>query len=121
MPPTPRPADLVVSSIQGPQSLTLAGGTAIGTYSIQITNAGDSATGAQFASTLTLLPGATESELGVIGNLGAGESILLNRQVTFTEAGQITLQVEVDSGSDINEISEVNNTSSLVITIQAGA
>ncbi|MEL6270448.1 MAG: Ig-like domain-containing protein [Chloroflexota bacterium] len=119
VPPTPRPADLVVSSIQGPESLTLSGGIVTGTYSIQVTNAGDSPTGAQFASTLTLLPGGTESELGVIGNLGTGESILLNRQVTFTEAGQVTLQVEVDSGGDINEISEVNNTSSLVITIQA--
>ncbi len=118
--PTPLPPDLVVSDITGLDELTLQGGSVTATYSVLITNTGGTPTGGQFMNTLTILPGNTQIELGVIGTLNPGESIVLNRDVTFTAAGDFTLQAQTDSGNFIAELSEVNNVGIKVVTVSAG-
>lgn len=114
---TPRPADLVVSSITGPRELTLADGEAVGSYTFQITNAGDSPVNGQFTNAVTIFPGGEAQELGIVGNLGAGESIVINRDLMFAGAGEYTLQATADSGDDIDEISNVNNTATIVVIV----
>jgi hypothetical protein len=108
-----------VSDIAGPGTLVLTDGTATGSYTFQITNAGDTATGGQFANTVTILPGGSTFELGVIGNLEAGESIVLNRDLTFESVGEFTVQATADSGNDVDEITNVNNTATKVIVVSA--
>lgn len=114
---TPDPADLIISNITGATDLTLTNGTVATNYAVQITNTGDSPTGGQFENIITILPSNTRLSLGVIGNLNPGESIVLNRQVTFDSAGEFTLQARTDSENDIDEITTVNNIGSLVITV----
>ncbi len=114
---TPRPADLVVSDISGPTELTLSGGTVTATYTVQVSNVGDSPTNRQFENTIVILPGDTVVELGVIGNLNPNESIILNQQVTFDASGQFTLQATADSSDEVAEISNINNMTSLVVTV----
>ena len=110
---TPGKADLVISSIAGPTSTTVAASPV--TYSITITNTGSGPSGT-FSSTIKL-PNGTDANLGVVANLNAGESISLNMDITFTAATSYTLIANVDSASQVNEISEVNNTATLLVTV----
>ncbi|MBC7813246.1 MAG: SH3 domain-containing protein [Burkholderiales bacterium] len=106
---TPGPADLVISSIEGEETLSLDGETEIvSQYSIVVTNTGAGSTG-QFANMMLLQPDNTELDLGVVGNLAPGENILLTIEVTFTAVGSYTLQARTDSDSQVAEQSEVNN------------
>lgn len=104
---TPGRPDLVVTSISGSQTVTLPSQPV--TYSVVITNTGSGASGA-FANEVTL-PDGTTTDLGVVANLAAGESITLNFSFDFSAlaAGSYQIQVEADSDSQVAEISEVNN------------
>ena len=110
---TPGKADLVISSIAGPTSTTVAASPV--TYSITITNTGSGPSG-NFSSTVKL-PNGSDANLGVVSNLNAGESISLNIDIPFTAATSYTLIAVVDSASQVNEISEVNNTATLLVTV----
>ncbi len=110
---TPGKADLVISSIAGPTSTTVAASPV--TYSITITNTGSGPSGS-FSNKIKL-PSGTDADLGVVSNLNAGESISLNIDITYTAATSYTLIATVDSNSQVNEISEVNNTATLLITV----
>jgi hypothetical protein len=116
---TPRPADLVVSNVSGPHEIALDGAASVSaTYAFQITNTGDAGTVTQFENIVTIYPGGEIVELGVSASLGAGESIVLQRELTFTAEGEFTLQAAADSGEGIDEISEVNNVGTYVVFIQ---
>ncbi|MBI1278161.1 MAG: SH3 domain-containing protein [Anaerolineaceae bacterium] len=110
---TPGKADLVISSIAGPTSTTVAASPV--TYSITITNTGSGPSGS-FSNTVKL-PNGSDANLGVVSNLNAGESISLNIDIPFTAATSYTLIATVDSASQINEVSEVNNTATLLVTV----
>lgn len=110
---TPGKADLVISSIAGPTSTTVAASPV--TYSVTITNTGSGPSGS-FANKVKL-PNGTDADLGVVSNLNAGESISLNIEITFTAATSYTLIATVDTSGQVNEISEVNNTATLLVTV----
>jgi hypothetical protein len=116
-PPTATPglADLVVTGISGLNTLNLGGQASVtSTYAVQITNTGGRPTG-QFNNTITL--GSTEIALGVVANLDAGQSIVLNIDLSFTAAGPYTLVVSADSGNTVQEFSEVNNQGFYSVTV----
>mgnify|MGYP005840240015 CR=1 FL=1 len=119
-PPTATPGipDLVVSNISGSSSLVLGAGGVSSTFSITITNTGSGAT-TQFNNVLTILPTNETIPLGVVGNLGPGESIVLNSSLTFRSAGTYTLQVRTDSDNQIAEQSEVNNSGLFNVIVTA--
>lgn len=110
---TPGKPDLVISSIAGPTSTTVAASPV--TYSVTITNTGSGPSG-NFVNKVTL-PNGTQGDLGAVSNLNAGESIILNIDITFTAPGPYTLQALVDSANQVVEVSEVNNTGSLPISV----
>lgn len=116
---TPLPANLIVTNISGPATLALGGNpTVAANYSVTITNLGGSATG-PFNNTITVNPGGTPTQLAVVANLLPGESIILNSTVTFTAAGMFTLVVVADSDNQVPEISEVDNTGILPVTVNS--
>jgi uncharacterized protein YraI len=117
---TPGSPDLVVVNVTGPESLTIASGetSVSGKYSVLISNTGTGATG-QFANVVRVMPGATVYDLGAVGNLDPGVSITLNLDLTFDAAGSYTIQVQADSDSNVSEVSEVNNSGSMTVTVTA--
>lgn len=119
---TPSPADLVIPSITGPSELTIpAGATEVtGNYSVTITNTGGRGTG-RFTNNVYLLPNGTELDLGVVGNLGAGESISLTIAVTFNGSGNYILRAMADSDSEVEELTRANNRSEFDVTVFDGS
>jgi len=114
--PVPAPADLVVTNISGSSTLTLDAGGVSSTYTVTITNTGGSTT-TQFNNDITVLPGSDVVPLGVVANLGPGESIILNVSITFSTAGTYTLQARADSDAQVTEQSEVNNVGIFTVTV----
>ncbi len=112
---TPGVPDLVVASIVGEQEVVLSGET-IRQYSVTITNTGAGATG-QFSNTLTVQPGNIQIDLGNVGGLNPSQSILLQVNVTFNASGNYSLAVQADSGAQISEFSEVNNSAIYSVTV----
>jgi uncharacterized protein YraI len=116
---TPLPANLIVTNISGPVTLSLGGNpTVAANYSVTITNLGGTATG-PFNNTITVNPGGVPAQLAVVANLLPGESIILNSTVTFNSAGSFTLVVVADSDNQVPEISEVDNTGTLAVTVNS--
>ncbi|MDZ4671375.1 MAG: SH3 domain-containing protein, partial [Phototrophicales bacterium] len=112
------PGDLVVSNITGPVAVTIpAGETSVTVqYGVNITNNGN-AINTQFSNTLFILPTNTQQDLGVVGNLGAGQTISLTVNVTFSSANTYILQFQADTGNTIAEGNEVNNTGTINVTV----
>jgi len=115
---TPTPGDLVVSNITGPTAVTIpAGQTSVTVqYGVNITNNG-SAINTQFSNTLFILPVNTQQDLGVVGNLAAGQTISLTVNVTFSSANTYILQFQADTGNTITESNEVNNSGTINVTV----
>jgi hypothetical protein len=117
--PVPLPADLVITNITGPAMLSLGGGASVtSNFSVTITNIGGTATG-QFNNVIQVTPGGSETALGVVSNLFPGESIVLNVNLTFTAPGLYTITARADSSNQVPEISEVNNTGTMSVTVTA--
>lgn len=118
--PTPGPSDLLVTNIVGSNTLTLGAGSSSVTssYTVTITNNGSSATG-QFNNAISVTPGGAATPLGVVASLSPGESIVLNVSLTFSTAGTYSIQAQVDSDSQVAELSEVNNVGILNVTVNA--
>lgn len=115
--PTPTPPDLLITSITVPETLAIGAATEVtANVSVTITNQGGAVAG-QFTSTISVSPGGVETPLGVVANLGSGESIVLNVSLTFNTPGDYTLQARADTNSQITELSEVNNIGFATITI----
>ncbi len=116
---TPLPADLVVTSINGPNALALAGSPSVtSNYSVTITNIGGTASGI-FNSIIRVSPGGAETALGVVGNLLPGESIILNVNLTFTSPGSFIVEVRADSSTQVTEITEANNVGFFNVNVTA--
>ncbi len=115
---TPRPADLVIANIVGPETVTLSGGTATVSFSVTISNTGDNATG-PFTNTITFLPGGDTVELGSVSSLDPGGSINLTADLTFDAAGEFTVQATADSEDSVDELSEVNNVGTFVLDVSS--
>ena len=115
---TASPVDLVVTNITGPASVMLGSGDTpvSANYSVTITNLGGTRAD-MFNNVITILPANTEVFLGAVGNLDPGQSILLNASVTFTSAGTFIIQATADSDNTISEITEVNNSGTVNVTI----
>ena len=117
--PVPGLPDLVVTNLSLVGApLALSGGANVtGTFSVTVTNTGQSPT-TQFNNVINVSPPVSpDTPLGVVASLNPGESIVLNISLTFTAANTYTLQVKSDSDSQITEVSEVNNTASLSVTV----
>ena len=116
-PPTATPglSDLVVTGISGLNTLTLGGQASVSaTYAVQITNTGGRPTG-QFSATIT--KGTEVINLSTVSNLDPGQSVVLDIDLTFTTAEPYTLVVNADSGSNVQEFSEVNNQGFYSVTV----
>jgi len=115
---TPGPSDLVITSIIGETNVIIPSGSpnTNQTYTVTITNSGNRGTG-QFSNTIQVLPGGAVLDLGVSGNLRAGESISLSISLTFDTPGSYTIRAITDSGSNVEELSEFNNTGTLDISV----
>lgn len=111
---TPGTPDLVISSISGEEQISLAT-EATQTYAVAITNTGSGPAG-QFRVRYTG-PDGTENDLGVVASLNAGETIVLNVEVTFTATGSIPISARADTDSQVTEVSEVNNNGTLFIRV----
>ena len=120
--PTPGLPDLIVTNLSGPTTLQLGAGDTpvVATFSVTITNTGSSPT-TQFSTVVSLSPPGTEVPLGVVGNLGPGQSVVLNISLTFSATGTYTVQARADSDSQITEASEVNNVGFTTVTVQPAA
>ncbi len=117
---TPGLPDLLVTglTIVGSPNLSLSlEGTPVSiTFSTVITNNGGGGTG-QFTNSVLIMPDNITQEIGVVGALGPGQSVVQEFTLTFITAGQRTIQVRADSGSQVTEMSEVNNTGQINVTI----
>jgi len=115
---TPGKADLVVVSISGPNNLTIPGGETGITqrYTVTISNTG-SGPSRQFANTVTILPGGSPTDLGVVANLDANQTIALDIDLTFSAPGTYTIRVDADANSSVDEVSEVNNSAIITVTV----
>lgn len=107
---TPGTPDLVITSIAGATNVTLTDET----YSVTVTNTGSGPSGS-FVNTFTGADG-VEDDLGTVSNLNAGESIVLTVTVSYTAAGSFTLRARADTGNQVTEVSEVNNSATLQVT-----
>ncbi len=118
---TPGLADLVVSNISGPTTVTIPSGDPSVTvsYAVTITNTGQRSTG-QFNNIMIVTPGGGPGlPLGVVGDLSAGQSVVLTINLTFSTPQTYTLQARVDSDAQITEQSEVNNAGIYSVTVNA--
>jgi uncharacterized protein YraI len=107
---TPGTPDLVITSIAGATNVTLTDET----YAVTITNTGSGPSGS-FVNTFIGADG-VEDDLGTVSNLNAGESIVLTVTVSYTAAGSFTLRARADTGNQVTEVSEVNNSATLQVT-----
>ncbi len=114
---TPGLPDLVVTQITIPSTLTLGGdGTVTTSIAAVVTNLGSGGTG-QFSNLATITPSGGVQNIGIIGSLGAGQSVVLEFSYTFTSMGPYTIQVQADSGLQVTEISDVNNIGTVTVTV----
>jgi len=116
--PPPAQPNLSVSNIAGPETVTIPTGqtSTTVTYGVTITNVGGAIT-SQFSNQVMLLPGNQTFDAGVVANLGANQSINLNVNVTFTASGTYIVQFQSDSGRQTGESNEVDNNSTLNVTV----
>ncbi|XWX02560.1 CARDB domain-containing protein [Aggregatilineales bacterium SYSU G02658] len=112
--PPPLP-DLVVTSIFARTPLTLSGGSVTETFSVTVTNAGLGPAGA-FNATIRIDNGAP-LDLGAVSGLQQGQSVVLQRQLTFSGPGTYNIRVDVDPNNQVPEISEVNNRGDITIVV----
>ncbi|RMF79886.1 MAG: hypothetical protein D6737_09980 [Chloroflexi bacterium] len=121
--PTPGTPDLVITDFSGEENPVIPSGETEVTeeYTLVISNTGSGGTG-QFENGIVISLGGSivqTLEAGVVGNLGAGESIVLTIDITFDAEGAYSMQASADSNDDIDELSEVNNGAILGVTVSS--
>lgn len=119
---TPGPADLIPTAINGPRNVNIpSGSTSIKQiYSLTLANNGSRRSGEfDFEVKITNLTTNESKTLTQppVSNLRAGEAISLDFEVEFTSAGSYTIDVEVDTFDDVQEVSEANNTAFLRVSV----
>jgi uncharacterized protein YraI len=112
---TPTLPDLIVTSIEGERDVTTGPGSDSAIpYAVTITNLGGRRSG-QFYSTISI--NGDERDLGIVADLGPNESIVLTSNILFDTPGDYTLLVQLDVDEEVTEISEVNNSGILQVTV----
>ncbi len=109
--------DLIVANLRGPDALTLAQGSASvsATYEVTVSNRGAAASGG-FRVRLGGIPD-SDPLIDAVSGLGPGESISFSHVVEFNAADSVVLVVTVDSGDDVSESDEGNNSTRLEVTV----
>jgi hypothetical protein len=107
--------DLVVTNIFARTNLTLSGGSVTETFSVTVTNVGLGPAGA-FAATIRIDNGAP-LDLGAVSGLQPGQSVVLQRQLTFSGPGTYNIRVDVDPTNQVPELSEVNNRGDITVVV----
>ena len=115
---TPGQPDLVIANITGDTSVIIPSGSSDVTtsYSIVVTNTGSGASGA-FVVVHEL--NNVEIDSPAVSNLSPGESITLTVDITFDAAGTYTLVSRADPDNTVSEVSEVNNTGTINVSVTA--
>jgi uncharacterized protein YraI len=114
--PVPQLSDLIVTNIFDASNVSLGGSSSVTrTYSVTITNQGMGRAGS-FNVTLRVNNG-TAIDLGVVGGLERGQSVVLQTDVTFTATGTYNLRADVDPTNLVTEVSEVNNRGDITVTV----
>ena len=118
---TPSMPDLIVSSINGPTSVTIPAGQASVSveYNVTVTNQGGPFNG-QYNTVGRLLPGGAEFDFATASSLGVNQSITLRGEVTFEQTGTFALQVTTDSDNEIDESRDNNNSTIINVTVTQG-
>lgn len=111
----PAKPDLVVVTIFGETELTLSGGTVTQTYSVTISNVGQGSAG-QFSATIQIGNG-LPMDLGTVSGLDRGQSVVLERALTFSGPGTYNIRVDVDPANQVPETSDVNNRGDVTVTV----
>jgi hypothetical protein len=108
--------DLIVSAINGDNSIVVPSGVSstIESYTITIHNTG-SGDASQFATTMFI--NGIEKDLGVIAGLSANMTHDFNIQIEFGQGGTFELEVVTDNGEQVSELSEVNNRGEVSVTV----
>lgn len=119
VPTEPPKPNLVVSNVDGPDTVTIPSGeTSVAEqFNVNVTNLGG-ALDTQFSTVAIMLPGGTQFDVGVVANLGAGQSISLGTTITFDTAGTFALQFTVDSDAQIDESNEIDNSVVFNVTVE---
>ncbi len=118
---TPEPLpNLMVTNVVGATRVTIPSGqtSVTETYSMNITNLGGTIN-RQFSNSVRILNGAL-FDAGAVGNLGAGQTISLRVDVTFTATGDFILQFMADKDSEIQESNEGDNSFIFNVTVVSG-
>ena len=122
--PIPRLPDLVITSFVGLKNVVIPSGETevTETYFITVTNTGLGAAG-QFESILQI-DDEEPIDLGIISSLGAGESFVLDVDITFeaADAGTTfdltaTADMNADDEENVDEVSEVNNRAEISVSV----
>jgi hypothetical protein len=113
--PVPQRPDLLVTNIFGRTTISLSGGSVTEPYSVTITNAGIGPAG-QFSAVMTVNNGPT-LDLGTVSGLDRGQSVVLQRDITFSAPGTYNIRVDVDPSNTVAETSEVNNRGDITVTV----
>lgn len=121
---TPQPPDLMISSLTGPQNVTIgAGQTSVRQrYNLTVANIGGRASGEfDIDVTITNLTTGTSvplnPPLAAVSNVRRNEAIALDFEVEFTAAGSYSIDVVLDPTNDVPELSEANNNALLRVTV----
>jgi hypothetical protein len=115
--PTPGTPDLVINLFEGEEDVEIPSGESSRNeeYQITVSNQGSRRSG-PFNVSLRLRPDGEIEEVNV-GNLRPGEAINLVIDYEFDTEGNFILEARVDSGEEVGELSEANNTAQLVVTV----
>jgi hypothetical protein len=113
--PVPQRPDLLVTNIFGRTTISLGGGSVTESYSVTITNAGIGPAG-QFSAVMSVNNGPT-LDLGTVSGLDRGQSVVLQREITFSAAGTYNIRVDVDPANTVPETSDVNNRGDITVTV----
>ncbi len=113
--PIPPLPDLVVTNIFARSNLTLSGGSVTETFSVTVTNVGLGPASA-FSATIRIDNG-TPLDLGAVSGLQPGQSVVLQRQLTFSGPGTYNIRVDVDPTNQVREISEFNNRGDFTVVV----
>lgn len=119
--PVPALPNLSAPSIGVPNNIVIPSGESEVTVTVGVTirnNGGP--INSQFANTIRVgPPGSTVRDLGVVANLGAGESINLQLDITFDAPGTYDIRVVVDSSNQITEDNETDNIAIIEVEVTA--
>lgn len=114
---TPGRPDLVIPSISGELTVQ-ANASAVRTYSVVVTNTGTGTTAVSFIVRTTINQSPPQVFESASSSLEPGQSITLSVSTTFPTAGTYTISAVADSNNTVtNEISEVNNTGTITVTV----